>query len=67
MRTIYHRLGCRGIARADFIVADGVPYFLEINTVPGMTAESIVPRMVRTMGWSMPELLGLLVEEAMGK
>lgn len=66
MRTIYHRLGCRGMARADFIVADGVPYFLEINTVPGMTAQSIVPRMVRTMGWSMPELLGQLVDEAIG-
>ena len=53
----YERLGCRGMARADFILHDGTPYFLEINTCPGLTAESIVPKQVRAMGRAMPDLL----------
>jgi len=40
----YVALGCRGLARADFIVrADGTPVFLELNTIPGMTATSLSP------------------------
>lgn len=53
----YERLGCRGMARADFILHDGTPYFLEINTCPGLTAESIVPKQVRALGCEMPDLL----------
>ena len=62
-RAIYRRLNCRGIARIDYIISGDTPYFLEINTVPGMTAESIVPKQVRAMGQTMPEILGLLVQE----
>jgi D-alanine-D-alanine ligase len=40
----YHLLNCRGLARADFIVRDdGVPVFLELNTIPGMTETSLSP------------------------
>lgn len=53
----YTRLGCRGMARADYILYDGVPYFLEINTCPGLTAESIIPKQVNALGRTMPELL----------
>lgn len=66
-RAIYKRLNCRGIARIDYIVSEGVPYFLEINTVPGMTSESIVPKQVRAMGQTMPEILSLLVEELINR
>lgn len=66
-RAIYQRLKCRGIARIDYIIEDETPYFLEINTVPGMTAESIVPKQVRAMGQTMPEILGLLVQEMVGR
>jgi len=49
----YRVLGCRGVARADFIVrADGVPVFLEINTLPGMTATSLVPMAAEAAGLS---------------
>ena len=41
---IYDLLGCKGIVRIDFIVVDNHPWFLEINTVPGMSAESILPK-----------------------
>ena len=39
----YTEIGCRGLARADFLVRAGVPVFLEINTIPGMTETSLSP------------------------
>ena len=50
--SIYDLLGCKGIVRVDFIVVDNKPFFLEINTVPGMTAESIVPKQAKAAGIS---------------
>jgi D-alanine-D-alanine ligase len=44
---IYSYLNMSGISRSDFIIQDGVPYFIEINSTPGLSAESIVPRQVR--------------------
>ena len=54
----YRTIGCRGLARADFIVRpDGVPVFLEINTLPGMTATSLSPMAAGATGVSFPELV----------
>ncbi|MFI3266815.1 MAG: D-alanine--D-alanine ligase [Rikenellaceae bacterium] len=47
---IYKRLGCRGIVRVDFIIKNKVPYMIEINTIPGMTAESLIPQQARKAG-----------------
>lgn len=59
-------LGCRGVSRSDFIVsADGTPYFLEINTLPGMTATSLVPDAARAAGISFEVLVETLVMAAM--
>ncbi len=60
---IYDLLGCRGIIRADFIVVDNSPYFLEINTVPGLTRESIFPKMVAAAGINPEELYSMVVED----
>lgn len=50
-------LGCRGASRSDFIVtADGTPYILETNTIPGMTETSLLPDSARHAGISFPEL-----------
>ncbi|MCB9761953.1 MAG: D-alanine--D-alanine ligase [Alphaproteobacteria bacterium] len=58
--TAYERLDLGGVARADFIVdADGVPWFLEINTIPGMTATSLSPMAAGAVGID----FGALVEE----
>lgn len=47
----YRALDCRGLCRADFLVpADGVPVFLEINTLPGMTATSLSPMAAGAVG-----------------
>lgn len=58
----YAALGCRGVARADFIVrADGVPVFLEINTLPGMTATSLSPMAAAAVGISFEDLCEALL------
>ena len=54
----YRAIGCRGLARADFIVtADGTPVFLEINTLPGMTPTSLSPMAARAVGVDYPSLV----------
>ncbi len=60
---IYDLLGCRGIVRVDFIIVDQKPYFLEINTVPGMTEESLVPKQAKTGGISLEVLYSIVVED----
>jgi D-alanine-D-alanine ligase len=60
---IYDLLDCSGIVRVDFIVIGEKPYFLEINTVPGMTKESIVPKQAVCAGLSPEELYSLVVED----
>lgn len=64
--TTAHRvLGCDGLTRSDFIVdADGEPWFLETNTVPGMTPESLCPLSARAAGWSFEELCERVVDLA---
>ena len=61
---IYNRLGCSGCVRMDYILAEDGLYFLEINTVPGMTAASLVPKMVRTAGLDMTDFLTSIIENS---
>jgi D-alanine-D-alanine ligase len=59
-------LGCRHVARVDFILADdGTAYALEINTIPGMTVHSCVPKAAAKIGVPMTELCAGIVREAM--
>jgi len=51
--------------RFDFIFNDGGLHFLEVNTVPGLTEASIVPKMAKTYGLTLQQLFSMLVEEAM--
>lgn len=54
-----HRcLGCKGYSRVDFIIdEEGSPYILEVNTLPGMTATSLLPEIARGVGMSFPDLV----------
>lgn len=68
-QRVYHVLGCAGIARCDFRYDDSKPgisglFLLEINTQPGLTAESIGPSQVIRNGKSFVELCSHLVENA---
>jgi D-alanine-D-alanine ligase len=61
----FELLGCEGMARIDLIVAeDGVPWVLEVNTVPGLTALSLLPDAARAAGISFSELCDRLVRHA---
>ncbi len=64
---IYSVFNCRGVVRMDFIFndADRTPYLLEINTVPGQSAASIVPQQVAAMGVSLTDFYTMLIEEAL--
>lgn len=68
-KKIYAVLNCRGVVRIDFIYNEekGLPYMLEVNTVPGQSEASIVPMQVKAMGWSLKEFYTKLVEEALVK
>jgi D-alanine-D-alanine ligase len=60
---VYDLLGCKGIVRVDFIIVLGKPYFLEINTVPGMTEESLIPKQVKAAGIELAELYSMVIED----
>ena len=59
---IYRHLGCAGVVRADYILGEDGLYFLEVNTIPGMTNASLVPKMVRTAGLDMTDFLTDIIE-----
>ncbi len=64
----FKALGCGGVARVDLILGkDGVPYVLEVNTVPGMTATSLVPKAAAAAGISFEELCERLLKMAFMK
>ena len=59
---IYDILRCEGIIRVDYIVRDDEIFMLEVNTTPGMTSNSFVPKMVRAMGGTLREVLTKIIE-----
>lgn len=64
----YKAAGCRGVSRIDVMAdIDENPYILEINTIPGMTATSLVPDAARAIGQSFEELVDELVKLALEK
>ena len=62
--TIYRRFGCSGVVRMDYIFDGKDVYFLEVNTVPGMTKMSLIPNQSRAAGISVREFINILLEEA---
>jgi len=61
-KKIYAHLGCAGLVRVDYICSGDDLYFLEVNTIPGMTSASLVPQMVRAAGLSMTDFLTMVIE-----
>jgi D-alanine-D-alanine ligase len=64
---VYIALGMKGMSRSDFIFVGDVPHFLEINTVPGLTEESLLPQQAKHAGISLRDLFGNALVEAMEK
>ena len=64
-KSAFEILGCRHFARVDFLLTQaGEPYCLEVNTLPGMTSTSLVPKAAQASGLSFPELADKLVRLA---
>lgn len=66
---VYDVLNCKGICRVDFILEENTNnlYFLEINTIPGQSENSIVPQQVRATGMTLVEFYGNLIEECLNQ
>ena len=61
-KSIWDVLGCKSYARIDMIISNNIPYFLEINTLPGMTTSSLIPKSARARGYNFSELLDMIIE-----
>jgi D-alanine-D-alanine ligase len=66
---VYLKLNCKGMVRIDYFLQKDTSnfYFIEINTIPGQTAQSFIPQQVRAAGLNISEFYGNLVEMALEK
>lgn len=61
--TIYQKLGLSGIVRLDYIVSpEKIPYFLEVNTIPGMTETSLIPKAAEKAGLSFDQVVTAMLQ-----
>lgn len=66
-KRAYEVLKMKGFSRSEFIIVNNEPYMLEMNTIPGMTTESILPQQARAAGISLTELFDNAIELALAK
>ena len=64
-KQVYTILKLKGFSRSEFILIDEQPHLLEINTVPGLTKESILPQQAIAAGMTLEELFNNAIEEAL--
>ena len=64
-KNIYEILDLKGICRVDYIIVDNQPHLIEINTVPGQSAQSLIPQMAAYEGISLKELFSDVIEVAL--
>ena len=62
---MYRKFNCKGVVRFDYFLADNEWWFLEVNTVPGFSAESIIPKQAKAAGFSLKDFYGILVDESL--
>ena len=60
----YRALGCRGAARVDFMLREREYYCIEVNTIPGMTETSLLPKAAAAAGIDFPQLVEMLLDDA---
>ena len=61
---IYKKMNLKGICRIDFILKNKTPYVIEINTIPGMSQESIIPQQIKAAGIKMTEVITMSLSNA---
>lgn len=59
---LYKLIGCHGIVRIDFILKNNEFYFLEVNTIPGMTQTSFIPQQLNAMGMNLKSIVSQIIE-----
>ena len=64
-KKIFKLLRCKGMARLDFIIKNNEAYVLEINIIPGMTAQSLLPKSAKVIGISYSEFLDKIIQSAL--
>jgi len=66
-KEIYKILNCTGVVRIDYIIENNEPVFIEINTVPGMTSESIIPQQLKEQGIEVKQMYNQIIEFIISK
>lgn len=66
-KKCYDVLGCKVYSRVDYIIKNNEPYFLEINTLPGMTMESLFPKMAKMAKMEFEDLLDVIINSSFEK
>jgi D-alanine-D-alanine ligase len=65
-QTVYDHLNLKGIVRIDYIINESdEPVLIEVNSIPGLSAASIIPQQVASRNWSLATVLSTLAEEHM--
>jgi len=69
LKEIYIRLNCSGMVRIDYFLEQGTDnfYFIEINTIPGQTAQSFIPQQVRAFGMEAGDFYAEIIQAALAK
>ena len=66
-KSIYISLDLKGVVRSEFIFVNGIPHLLEVNTVPGITRKSIIPKQVEAMGIKLSQFFSYLLFQTLAK
>ncbi|NVO18761.1 MAG: D-alanine--D-alanine ligase [Bacteroidetes bacterium] len=61
---LYKKFKCKGVVRFDYFLSDNKWWFLEVNTVPGFSEGSIIPKQARTAGFTLSDFFAELIEQA---
>ena len=59
---IYKKINLSGICRIDFIIKNGKPFVIEINTIPGLSEKSIIPKQLKVAGYNLKEVFSICLE-----
>ena len=59
---VYSKMNLKGICRIDYIIMDDIPYIIEINTIPGLSKESIIPKQAKELGVTLMQLFDHCIE-----
>jgi D-alanine-D-alanine ligase len=61
-KEIYEKLKLKGLCRIDYIIKIGKPYIIEVNTIPGLSEQSIIPKQIKEAGYSLEEVFTICLE-----